>query len=46
VVTLVGICDNPHYTSCTDPGKNFSGNMKSVFVLVEEGHEVGRKWVK
>jgi len=28
------------------PKKFFYGNEKWVFVLVGEGHEVGRKWVK
>jgi len=46
VVTLVGVCGEPHYTSCTNPTRELFLEMSTLFVLVREGHEVGRKWVK
>ena len=46
MVTLIGVCGDPHYNSCTDLTGELFFEMSIVFVLVRKGHEVGRKWVK
>jgi len=41
MATLVGICGDPHYTSCTNPEKLF---MKEVSVRLSWGGAWGMRW--
>ena len=46
VVTPVGVCGDPHHSSCTNLAGELFLEMSIVFMLVREEHEVGRKWIK
>jgi len=46
VVTLVRICGDPHYTSCTNPRKFFLEMSSECSCCLGRIVRAGRKWVK